>query len=325
MNHLLQFAESGIYCAVADVYIDPWRPVSRALITHAHADHAYSGHGQYIAHEDSVPILKYRLGNTIAVRGEPYGKCFSVNGVQFSFHPAGHVIGSAQIRVAYKGQIWVVSGDYKLQNDGLCTPFEPVPCQHFITEATFALPVFKWPEPNAVAQDINQWWSNNAAEGKVSVLGGYSLGKAQRILQMLNPAIGSIYTHGAVENTNEVLRGQGISLHATRRVTADWDKKKNAGAIVICPPAALGSSWMRKLGKTGTAFCSGWMALRGTRRRRAADRGFIISDHADWEGLNQAVIATGAENVYVTHGYTTIYARYLREESKLNAVAVETF
>jgi putative mRNA 3-end processing factor len=321
---LLTFNENGIYCAQADVYIDPWKPVKKAVITHAHADHARPGSGSYLAHKDSVPIMRYRLGDQIRVEGADYGQAKNINGVVISLHPAGHIAGSAQVRVAYKGEIWVVSGDFKLQPDPYARGFEPVPCHHFITESTFGLPVYRWPEPEKVFSEIRRWWHTNREQDRVSVLGAYSLGKAQRILAGLAGAEGPVFTHGAVENSNEVLRRQGFNVPETIRITPEHNRSDLAGSLVICPPSAIGTSWMRKLGKVSTGFCSGWMLLRGTRRRRAADRGFVISDHADWSGLNEAVIATGAENIYVTHGYKDIFARWLREQYGLNASDVDT-
>ncbi|HBF20243.1 MAG TPA: ligase-associated DNA damage response exonuclease [Cryomorphaceae bacterium] len=322
--NLLVFNDRGIYCPVADVYIDPWKPVDKALITHAHADHARPGHAAYLCHKDTAPVMRYRLGDDIRVQTVEYGERIKQNGVIFSFYPAGHIPGSAQIRVEYKGEIWVVSGDYKLGEDGISAPFEPVRCHHFITESTFGLPVYTWDDQQQVFEEINAWWRQNQNEGRVSILAGYSLGKAQRILKGLNPSTGKIFTHGAVENTNEVLRKQGISLPDTILVTPEHKKGDFTGALVVCPPSAIGTAWMRKFGTVSTGFCSGWMRLRGARRRRAMDRGFILSDHADWPGLNQAVKETGAENIYVTHGYKDIYARWLRESMKLNGQPVDT-
>ncbi len=320
---LISFNEKGIYCARADVYIDPWKPVKKALITHAHADHSRWGHQLYIAHRDSVPVMKYRLGEDIQIQGVEYGDEIREGGVNFSFHPAGHIPGSAQIRVEYKGEVWVISGDYKLEDDGLSTAFEPVQCHHFITESTFGLPVYQWKPQEIVFKEINHWWKTNQDNGKVSVLCGYSLGKAQRILKGLDTSIGNIFTHGAVENINEVMRYQGVELPDTTKVTAEHKKTDFKGAIVIAPPSALGSTWIRKFNPYVTGICSGWMALRGARRRRAADRGFVLSDHADWQGLNEAVKLTEAENIYVTHGYKEIFAQWLREQG-LNAQPVDT-
>ena len=309
---LLEFTSRGIYCAAADVYLDPWKKVPKALITHGHSDHARWGNQQYITHHDNVPIIQHRLGN-ITVAGKSYGERFSINGVQFSFHPAGHVPGSSQIRVENRGEVWVFTGDYKLENDGISTPFEAVPCHTFITECTFGLPVFNWQDPVKVHRQINQWWAANKASGITSLLMGYSLGKAQRLLKHLDPKIGKIFTHGAPEKMTEVLRSQ-IDFPETQQITRETNKKQISGNLVLAPPAVMGSAWAKKLGKISTGYASGWMAFRGARRRRAVDKAFVLSDHADWKGLLHAVEATGCENVITTHGYTEIFAQYLREK-----------
>ncbi len=311
-SSVLTFTEKGIYCPAGDFYIDPWRPVERALITHGHADHARWGMGTYLATDAALPVMRHRLGD-ISAQGVRYGEVLQLGDARVSFHPAGHVPGSAQIRVEVRGEVFVASGDYKVVDDGLSEPFEPVKCHHFITESTFGLPVFRWADQSEVAADINAWWAACAAAGKTAFLGAYALGKAQRLLSMLDPAIGPILTHGAVEATNAVLRAQGLSLRDTLQATADVKPKDHPGAIVLAPPSALGSAWARKFGPQETAFASGWMAVRGIRRRRAGDRGFVISDHADWAGLLWAIKQTEAENIYVTHGYTDILTRYLAE------------
>lgn len=321
---MLKFDSKGIYCAQADIYIDPWLPVDKALITHGHADHARPGSKSYMCHNDALPILKLRLGQDIRVEGVAYGQSFTINGVQISFHPAGHIIGSAQIRLEYKGEIWVVSGDYKLQADGVSVPFEPVRCHHFITESTFGLPVYNFPAPKTVHDDINTWWQGNAAAGINSVIIGYALGKAQRILHHLNEDIGPIYTHGAVDNVHKTLIEHGISMKHAQRVTPDMQKKDIQGAMIIAPPSAIGTPWLNRFAPFSLGVCSGWMQLRGARRRRSADRGFILSDHCDWNQLNEAIKATGAEHIYVTHGYKSVYAKWLRDAYALNAFEVDT-
>jgi putative mRNA 3-end processing factor len=310
---ILAFTDRGIYCPAAEAYIDPWKPVDRALITHGHADHARSGMGRYLATAEAAPVLRYRLGD-IDLETVGYGEPVRMGEATISFHPAGHVPGSAQIRVEVKGEVWVVSGDYKLASDGISTPFEPVTCHTFITECTFGLPVFNWAAPEAVSAEINAWWAANAAEGRFSLCGAYSLGKAQRILAALDTSIGPILTHGAIEGTTEVLRNQGIPFPETVHVTPETDLKSHQGAFVLAPPSALGSTWAGRFRPASTAFASGWMALRGVRRRRAADRGFVMSDHADWAGLNAAIAATGAERVFATHGYTSVFRRWLEEQ-----------
>ncbi|MGZ2258444.1 ligase-associated DNA damage response exonuclease [Roseobacter sp. A03A-229] len=312
MSGALTFTDRGIYCAAGDFYIDPWRPVERALITHGHADHARYGHGHYMATHAALPVMRHRLGE-INAQGIGFGETVKIGDASVSFHPAGHVPGSAQIRVEVGGEVWVASGDYKVEDDGLSEAFEPQRCHHFITESTFGLPVFRWQPQTRVAQEINAWWAGCAAAGKTAFLGAYALGKAQRLLTLLNPEIGPILTHTAVENTNAVLRAQGIALPDTIAATAEIDPKAHRGVLVLAPPSALGSAWAKKFGPQETGFASGWMQLRGVRRRRAGDRGFVISDHADWNGLLTSIKETGAEHIYVTHGYTDIFARYLTE------------
>lgn len=319
---VLTFTDRGIFCPAGGFFVDPWRPVDRALITHGHADHARPGHARYLATEAAAPVLRHRLGD-ITLETVAYGATLRIGDALVSFHPAGHVPGSAQIRIEVAGEVWVVSGDYKVVADGLSEPFEPVRCHSFITESTFGLPVFRWPTQADVAAQLNQWWRESVAEGVTPVLGAYSLGKAQRLLAMLDPAIGPILTHGAVESTTEVLRRQGYALPDTVHVTPETKGTDHPGALVLAPPSALGSTWARRFGKVSGGFASGWMQLRGVRRRRAVDRGFVISDHADWTGLLWAIEQTGAENIYVTHGYTDVFTRYLND-SGWNAAVVRT-
>ncbi|WP_299553182.1 ligase-associated DNA damage response exonuclease [uncultured Tateyamaria sp.] len=322
MSGALTFTPAGIYCPAGDFYIDPWKPVSRALITHGHADHARWGMESYLATDIAAPVMRHRLGD-VSIDTIGYGERLQIGGATVSFHPAGHVPGSAQIRVEVEGEVWVASGDYKMVDDGLSTPFEPVKCHHFITESTFGLPVFRWQDQAVIAAQINDWWAGCAAAGKTAFLGCYALGKAQRLMSMLNPDIGPILTHTAIENTNAVMRTQGIALPDTVQAGPDLNPKDHPGAIVLAPPSALGSAWARKFGVQENAFASGWMALRGIRRRRAGDRGFVISDHADWSGLLSAITDTGAENIYVTHGYTEIFTRYLNDQG-WNAQVLQT-
>lgn len=308
---LLQFNDRGIYCAQADVYLDPWLPVKNALITHGHADHSRWGHERYITHSSNVPIIKHRLRVTNVI-GKEWNETFVINNVKFSFHPAGHIIGSSQIRVEHKGEVWVFTGDYKTEDDGISVPYEVVKCHTFITECTFGLPVFKWLPQAQVMEDVNNWWAENQAEGKTSVLFGYSLGKAQRLLKFLDPNMGKIYTHGAIESMTQVLRPQ-VDFPATTLITRETKKEELLGNIVLAPPSAHGSTWIRKMAPYVTGSASGWMAFRGARRRRAVDKGFVLSDHCDWQGLLESISATGAERVIATHGYSDLFSKYLRE------------
>ena len=317
---LIEFTDKGLYVPKADVYIDPWKPVNKAFITHGHSDHARYGSKSYIASHAALPVIKHRLGSHINAKGVDFGEEIVVNGVKFSFHPAGHIIGSAQIRVEYKGEVWVASGDYKVEADGTSEHFESVKCHAFITESTFGLPVFKWKPQQVIMDEINAWWSSNKADGKVSILAAYSLGKAQRIINNVDHSIGKIFTHGAVENVNEVIRRQGKHLNDTIRVVQGQKQSIFDGGLVIAPPSAVNSAWSNKFKDYSMGVASGWMAMRGTRRRRAADRGFVLSDHADWDGLLTAIKASEAEKVFVTHGYTDIFSKYLRSIGYYSAV-----
>ncbi|WP_426109991.1 ligase-associated DNA damage response exonuclease [Massilia sp. PWRC2] len=310
-NDMVVVRKEGLYCVPGDFYIDPWRPVPRAVITHAHGDHARVGHGHYLAADAGVNILKSRLGQDIHIDGLAYGRSVQHNGVAISLHPAGHVLGSAQVRIEHRGEVWVASGDYKVEPDRTCAPFEAVRCDTFITESTFGLPIYRWQAQQSIFDDINAWWRSNAAAGRCSVVFAYSFGKAQRILSGLDPSIGAIVCHGSAEPLNRVYRASGVALPPTCLVT-DIDKAALRSAIVIAPPSAGGSTWMRRFGDYSDAFASGWMLLRGARRRRGVDRGFVLSDHADWPGLMTAIAATGAPRVIVTHGSIPTMVRYLR-------------
>lgn len=324
MKELLTFTEKGIYCEKGGFYIDPWKPVDQAVITHAHADHARWGSKKYLAQELNKDILQLRLGPEIDLQTLPYREPLRINGINVSFHPAGHIWGSSQVRVEYKGEVWVASGDYKVENDGFSGSFEPVKCHTFITESTFGLPVFRWTPQSDVINDINGWWRKNAAEGKSSILCAYALGKAQRLLYNLDLSIGKIFAHGAVVNVNEALKASGARLPEVKYAGNEVDKKEYRGSLIITPSSSMGTTWMNKFQPFEVATVSGWMNIRGIKRRRNAGHGFVLSDHADWEGLNQAVEATGAEKILVTHGYSEAFSRWLKERG-YDADVVETF
>jgi putative mRNA 3-end processing factor len=321
-DDLIVLRRQGLYCPAGDFYIDPWRSVERAVITHAHADHARMGHTHYLASDKSEGVLRSRLGGNIALQTLRYGERVQINGVTVSLHPAGHVLGSAQVRVEHRGCVWVASGDYYLAGDvpdadqvnPTCEPFEPVRCHCFITESTFGLPIYRWRAQREVFADINAWWQANAAAGRASVLMGYSFGKAQRLLAGVDASLGPILVHGAVEPLNEAYRAAGVPLPPTRLATEVSDKATINQALIVAPPAVQGSAWMKRFGDYADAFASGWMQMRGARRWRAVDRGFVLSDHADWPGLHRAIAATGCERVIVTHGYEAVMVRWLNEQ-----------
>jgi putative mRNA 3-end processing factor len=313
MPDLLEFTSRGIYCSAGDFYIDPWKPVERAVITHAHSDHARPGMQHYLAHPSSEPILRLRLGGQISVQAMDYNQPLHLNGVKVSFHPSGHLPGAAQVRVEHKGEIWVASGDYKVENDGLSQPFEPVRCHSFISECTFGLPVFNWEKQEKIFKDLNAWWQSNAEKDICSVVFAYALGKAQRIFSGLNHEHGPVFMHTAVYNTHEALRNSGLPLLPGRRWDEAVSRQDYRRALILATPSSFGSPWLKHFGTHKTAICSGWMAIRGYRRRSNPDRAFVLSDHADWPGLLQSVKATGAERIIATHGYTAAFSKYLQE------------
>jgi putative mRNA 3-end processing factor len=320
---LIVLRPEGLYCPPGDFWIDPWRAVPRAVITHAHSDHARGGHGACLAQHDSAALLRTRLGDALPLQTLAYGERLRLGDVNLSLHPAGHVLGSAQVRIEHRGQVWVASGDYFLAGDHpqeadarpTCAPFEPVRCDCFITECTFGLPVYRWRSRRELMAEVQAWWQANAAEGRTSLLLGYSLGKAQRLLAGLDEAAGPIAVHGAVASINQAYQAAGVRLPATRALET-LTKPELRSALVVAPPSVLGmgSAWAKRLGDCRDAFASGWMQLRGPRRRQGVDRGFALSDHADWPGLLRAIEATGCERVIVTHGNEAVLQRWLREQ-----------
>lgn len=279
--------------------------------------------GSYLCATPGLAVMRVRLGNEAPIDVVEYGEERTINGVKLSLHPAGHILGSAQVRIEVGGEVWVVSGDYKTQRDKTCEGFEPLKCHAFVTESTFGLPVYRWPSQDEVFGQINAWWRANTQAGKASVLFGYALGKAQRLIAGVDASIGPIAVHGAVQRLNEAYRWAGIRLPPTEPAVQkargfDWSK-----SLIVAPPSAMGTPWLRRFGEVVTGFASGWMQIRGTRRRRAIDRGFVLSDHVDWPALLSAVEETGAERVWVTHGYANVVARYLTERG-LRAEVVAT-
>jgi putative mRNA 3-end processing factor len=323
MPAILESTDRGLYCVPGNFYIDPWLPVERAVVTHAHTDHARPGSSRYLTAATGQRLLQNRLGPEAVIDTLQWEEALTHKGVHISLHPAGHILGACQVRLEYQGQVVVVSGDYKTELDPTCPQFEPVRCHVFVTESTFALPIFRWPKADDVLGDINAWWRENQDRSRTSVLYAYSLGKAQRVLAGLDPRIGPIFVHGAVNRYLEDYLAAGVALPPSERATDENAKMTRGRSIVLAPPSASGSAWLRKFGKISTAFASGWMQIRGTRRRRSLDRGFPLSDHADWDGLLWAIAQTGAEEVLVSHGYTGVMVRWLTEHG-VSARAIAT-
>jgi putative mRNA 3-end processing factor len=319
---VLTVTEDGIYCSAGNFFIDPWGAVDRAVITHAHGDHARPGSDRYLTARPGEALLRARLGEGAAIESVGYGEPVAFEGVRLSLHPAGHILGSAQVRIEHRGEVWVVSGDYKAEPDPTCAPLEPLRCHTFVTESTFGLPIYRWRPESEIFDAIHAWWRSNREKGKASLLFAYALGKAQRVLAGLDPSIGPIYTHGTVERVTKIYRQQGVAMapaiHAISAGVRDF-----AGSLILAPPEANGTPWIRRFGEISTGFASGWMRIRGARRRRWLDRGFVLSDHADWPALLDTIAATGAESVWVTHGYRSALVRWL-EDKGLEARSVET-
>lgn len=309
---MIRFTEQGLYCEAGDFHIDPWRPVRNAVITHAHSDHARSGHGGYLCAASGLSVLRSRLGDQsyeTADWGEPVYR----NGVRISFHPSGHIIGSAQVRIEYKGEVWVISGDYKTEDDGISGCFEPVRCHTFVTESTFGLPVYQWRPQSVIYDEIRSWVAAQLDQRRSAVLQAYSLGKSQRLLDALRPFAGRIFAHGAILQIQEALLGDGHDFPEVARLTDAISAEKRKACVFITPAPVETLRASRQIGPWRSARCSGWMQVRGNRRREGGDKGFVLSDHADWEGLCAAVKATSAQRVFVTHGFQSVFSRYLNE------------
>lgn len=327
-QHVLECTPQGLYCPAGDFYIDPWRAVDRAVITHAHSDHARSGSKAYLAAEPGSGLLRWRLGHGIALDTLRYGEIKAIGSARVSLHPAGHILGSAQVRIEADGVVAVITGDYKRQRDATCTPWEPVPCHLLVTESTFALPVFRWPAMETIVEEIETWWLSNQDSGRTSVLLAYAVGKSQRVVAELCRRMGSeaaqkILVHGALVGPNQAYRAAGVAipeLGSASSQAGDYDWSKT---LVIAPPSAQNSPWLSRFKNPSLAMASGWMGIRGTRRRRALDRGFVLSDHADWVELQACVEECQPEEVWATHGFSATLARYQSELGR-RAIAIET-
>lgn len=319
---MLTVTPKGLYCEAGDFFIDPWRKVDRAVITHGHADHARPGAGSYLCSRPCVEVLKTRLGKKISVQGIPYGEALTLGNARVSLHPAGHVLGSAQVRVESRGEVWVVSGDYKLENDGVSGEFEPVPCNTYITESTFGLPIYKWRPQEALFEEIRDWWRDCQERGKTAHLLTYSLGKAQRLLAGLGTDVGPIMTHEAIEQLLPAYEAEGIQF-PRHHVLGDSGLGTLSGrALILAPPSARESGEMSVFRELSSAMASGWTRVRGGRGGRS-QVGFALSDHVDWPDLLEAIRLSAAERVLVTHGYSDVVTRYLREQG-VDAAPLET-
>ena len=323
---LLVESPDGLYCPAGDFHVDPWGPVARAVITHAHGDHARPGCAAYLCTPATAALLRRRFGSDAVIEPVAYGTSLSLGGVRVSLHPAGHVIGSAQIRIepgpaGPQEGVWVVAGDYKRAADPTCDPFEPVPCDTFITESTFGLPIYRWDPPDAVVREILAWWAANGAERRTSVLFCYTIGKAQRVLaELMRVTDRPVLVHGMMLSMIEAYREAGVPMLPVASATERPKGTSFAGELVLAPLSARGTPWMRRLGDVSDAFASGLMRVRGVRRQRAFDRGFVLSDHADWPALLRTIDESGASRVLVTHGHAEALARHLLDRGRQSGV-----
>ncbi len=313
---MIELTSDGLYCPAGGFHIDPWKPVPRAIVTHAHSDHLRGGCDRYLVASEGLPLARLRLGQPALIETLRYGEVLELDGVRLSLHPAGHILGSAQVRLEHRGRVCVISGDYKTDDDPTCGALEQLRCHEFVTESTFGLPLFRWPDWRGVVREIEAWWRENRQSGKPSLLLAYACGKAQRLLASLDASIGPIFLHGAVERVNTAYLAAGVRLPETQLVVNAGRDTPWREALIIAPPSARGTPWMRRFPNAATALASGWMRVRGMRRRRAVDRGFVISDHADWSGLLEVVRHSEAETIRVTHGYSASLARYLAESGR---------
>jgi putative mRNA 3-end processing factor len=315
---------AGLFCEAGGFYVDPWGPVERAVVTHAHSDHASPGSASYLCAAPGERVMRTRLPEA-RIETLAYGETVTIGDTRVSFHPTGHILGSAQVRIEHRGEVWVVSGDYKRQPDPTCAPFETVACHTFISEATFALPIYTWDPTATIVEDILEWWRMNREQERPSVIFCYVLGKAQRILaELRDRADAPIHLHGAMSALTGAYRDSGVALAPAERITEDLRGKALARSLMLAPLSARGTPWMRRLPNASTAFASGLMRVRGVRRQRAFDRGFVLSDHADWSALLSTIAGTGASRVLVTHGWSEALARYLRETRGLDTGTLRT-
>jgi putative mRNA 3-end processing factor len=327
MDGLLTLNSKGLYCPKGEFYIDPWKPVKQAVVTHAHGDHLKSGSKAYYTTTTGEALMEHRIQQDTPYEMHTYdfSDSFTINGVTISFHPAGHVLGSAQVRLEYNGEVWVASGDYKRAPDPTCRPFEIQKCDVFISEATFGVPIYKWDPGHTIAGQMINWWERNASENKPTVIFAYALGKAQRILAELQQLTDKdVYIHGALDAITEIYRLQGVKMLETQLVSNQDRSKKFDRDLILSTPSGYRSAWMKRFKNCETAFASGWMRVRGRRRMQGYDRGFVLSDHADWPNLIQTIKDTGATKIYITHNHAGILARYLRETHDMDATNIST-
>lgn len=311
---LLRMTTAGLYCEAGGFHIDPTSPVAQAVITHGHADHLTRGCRRYLTAEDGREIVANRLPPHAVITTVRYGETVTLNGVRVSLHPAGHVLGSAQVRVEHQGEVWVVTGDYRVTADPTCAAFEPVRCQTLVTESTFAHPYFQWPAVERVMSEIHDWWRQNQAAGKASFLYAYAFGKAQRVLAGLNADAGMIAVHPQVRDINRCYQNTGVQFPPHQEFDRANLEQNWSRTLLLMPPAARWQQPCPFHGHYATAFVSGWMLLADGPRQRHVSTGFALSDHADHAEIWSTIRATGAERVGVMHGYIDLLVAELQEQ-----------
>ncbi len=323
-TNLIKYTDQGLYCELADIWIDPYKPVKRALITHAHMDHFTFGCNEYISTYETSIILKERIGSEINIKTYDYGKEFKINGINISFHPSGHILGSSQIKFNFAGEKWLITGDFKRQKDDTCQEFEKLKTDYLISESTFGLPIFKWEEPQNTAENIKKWIESSPE--KTSILFCYSLGKAQRLLNEITKTDfkSNIYTHTSIYKMNSCYKKLGIDIFDTNKFDKTQDIDELKGSLVLLPPAIKKGSFTKKFKEIQTSFASGWMSIRALRKRSGYDKGFAISDHADWEAILKTIKESEAKNVFFHHGDSEALVRYLNETNSINVLEFDS-
>ena len=322
-ENLIKFKDGNLYCELADIWIDPSKPVKRALITHAHFDHFTFGCEEYLSTKETAVLIKKRVGDNVNIKPFGYGEEFKINGINISFHPSGHILGSSQIRFIFAGEKWLITGDYKLQKDETCKKYEIVKTDYLISECTFGLPIFKWDQTKNIAINISKWINNSP--DKTSLLFCYSLGKAQRLLNEINKTNfeGNIYTHASIHKMNDCYRQLGICIKDTIKIENKKKIDDLKGNLILLPPSLSKGSYLKNFKNIQTAFASGWMSIRALRNRSGYDKGFAISDHADWEGILEVVKKSEAKNVFFHHGDSEALSKYLSEKESINVLLFE--
>jgi len=322
-SDLIKYDSRGLYCEYADIWIDPYKPVKRALITHAHMDHFTFGCDEYISTYETAIILKERIESEINIRTYDYGKEFKINGIKISFHPSGHILGSSQIKFNFAGEVWLITGDFKRDQDDTCKKFEKVKTDFLISESTFGLPIFKWEKPQKTAAEIAKWITSSPE--KTSILFCYSLGKAQRLINEISKTNfrNKIYSHSSIYKMNKCYKKLGINIIDTNKFDKTEKIDTLKSNLILLPPALNNSSYLNKLKNIQTGFASGWMSIRAFRKRAGYDKGFAISDHADWMAILKTIEESEAKNVFFHHGDSESLKKYLREKNTINILEFE--